>query len=76
MTDPCNHLPAEHRVVNLCDEMIHYPSEDYPCSCTGFRIGPSSEVCGECGHAASKHINVRMCRPANGDFCPCRTVIG
>ncbi len=75
MTDPCTHSDSEHHVVNVCEEVIHYPSEDYPCFCTGFAAGEDAK-CGPCGHAASKHMNVRICRPANGDFCACRTVIG
>lgn len=75
MTDPCPHTEVEHHIANICEVMIHYPSEDYPCVCTGFTAGESAAMCGQCGHARSKHVNVRMCRPASGDFCPCRRVI-
>jgi hypothetical protein len=44
--------------------------------CTGFEAGEDASVCKHCQHAREKHVNVRMCRPASGDFCPCRTVIG
>jgi hypothetical protein len=76
MSDPCTHSDSEHRVVNFCEEVIHYPSEDYPCNCTGFAAGPDRKTCSKCGHVAPKHKNVRLCKPANGEFCVCRTLIG
>ncbi|HSP17318.1 MAG TPA: hypothetical protein VLV78_21420 [Thermoanaerobaculia bacterium] len=76
MTDPCSHSDSEHHVVNVCEEVIHYPSEDYPCVCTGLSAGDKKSACERCGHPASKHQNVRICRPANGEFCVCRTIIG
>lgn len=75
MADPCAHSESEHHPVNVCEEIVHYPSEDYPCFCGGFRSGDTAAVCGQCGHAAAKHVNLRLCRPVSGDFCPCRTVI-
>jgi hypothetical protein len=74
MTDPCTHSDAEHHLVNVCEEVIHYPSEDYPCMCTGFAKG-SDGSCGGCQHAAAKHVDMRICRPATGEFCTCRSVI-
>lgn len=72
MTDPCAHSPVEHHVVNVCEEVIHYPSEDYPCSCPGYAEGLRRGMCGHCEHPESRHMTVRLCRPANGEFCPCR----
>ncbi len=76
MSDPCAHSDSEHRIVNECEEVIHYPSEDYPCVCTGFAAGSDANICAHCQHAAAKHIKVRICRPASGPVCLCRTVIG
>ena len=76
MADSCTHPDAEHRVANVCEEFIHYPSEDYPCSCPGFARGDNPAMCLHCEHPKSRHTTVRMCRPASGEFCPCRTVIG
>jgi len=76
MNDPCSHSAAEHQVVNVCDELIHYPSEYYPCTCGGFAPAAGSNVCARCEHPESRHATVRLCRPASGTFCPCRTVIG
>ncbi len=73
MTDPCMHADSEHHIVNVCEEFIHYPSEDYPCACHGFAPAGDPNVCAECEHPKSRHATVRLCRPASGEFCPCRT---
>ena len=75
MSDPCTHSDSEHHVVNVCEEVIHYPSEDYPCMCTGFAAAGNG-ACAACEHPAAKHVDMRLCRPATGEFCACRSVIG
>jgi len=71
----CAHTPAEHYVIQTCDQVIHYPSEDYPCLCSSFEPSPvEPEVCVLCEHALSRHSVTRICRPASGDFCGCRRV--
>ena len=71
----CVHAPSEHYVIQTCDQVIHYPSEDYPCLCSGFEPSPvEPEVCVLCEHALIRHAVVRVCGPASGDFCECRRV--
>lgn len=66
----CEHRPEEHQIVVVCQQVIHYPSEDYPCFCTG--LVAKGEVCASCEHAVSQHTRERVCRPASGEFCGCR----
>lgn len=75
MADPCRHTGSEHHVVNVCEEVIHYPSEDYPCSCTGFAAAADANACANCEHPKLRHATLRLCLPASGEFCACRTVI-
>ena len=70
MTICCEHSPEEHHVADVCHQMIHYPSEDYPCVCNG--LVAEANVCSACGHAAGQHTRERVCRPAGGEFCACR----
>ncbi len=67
----CEHKPEEHHVVELCHQVIHYPSEDYMCVCEGLVAG--GNVCASCGHSAGDHGRERICRPNDGAFCPCRS---
>jgi len=62
----CPHPEEEHRLLATCQEVIHYPSEDYPCLCEGFE-GERAK-CEECSHAREKHVVVRVCGK-----CECRT---
>jgi hypothetical protein len=39
----------------ICEEVIHYPSEDYPCLCERLVLDDSGKVCLECEHDARKH---------------------
>jgi hypothetical protein len=71
----CRHSDDEHSVVNICHEVIHYPSEDYPCICPGFDPDDAVETCVECNHSAAKHPTERICRPSSGDFCACRVAL-
>lgn len=67
----CPHPDEDHQILAMCEEVIHYPSEDYPCLCEGFT--GSSETCERCQHARDRHVTVRVCRPSSGEFCSCRT---
>jgi hypothetical protein len=71
----CKHSEEDHRVVNGCVEVIHYPSEDYPCVCESFDPDDAVERCITCGHPASKHPTLRVCRPASGEVCVCRVAL-
>lgn len=55
----CPHPDEEHDELLTCQEVIHYPSEDYPCLCEGFR---GTDVCDECGHRREVHHATRVCR--------------
>lgn len=61
----CEHPADEHHRVTACQEVTHYPSEDYPCLCTGFEGG---EACGVCHHPRASHVVTRVCAQ-----CECRT---
>ena len=69
MSRCCPHAEEEHQNLPTCQEVIHYPSEDYPCLCRGF-LG-DADLCLECDHPKRKHMVMRVCRPASGDFCDC-----
>jgi hypothetical protein len=66
----CEHKPEEHHVAGVCQQVIHYPSEDYPCFCTGLVV--QGDVCAACEHTVAQHIRQRVCRPEGGEFCGCR----
>ncbi|HVS31399.1 MAG TPA: hypothetical protein VMS98_08080 [Thermoanaerobaculia bacterium] len=70
----CAHGPAEHHVIQTCEQVIHYPSEDYPCLCSGFEQSAQPDVCMTCEHALARHAVMRVCRPDSDDFCECRLV--
>lgn len=42
----------------ICHEVIHYPSEDYPCLCERLLLDDAGKICMECGHDALKHTIV------------------
>jgi hypothetical protein len=69
MTNCCPHGEDEHHLVTVCQEVIHYPSEDYPCVCTS--SAAEEGACADCGHAGRSHVARRICRPADGDMCGC-----
>lgn len=71
MSRCCPHREDEHHVLPTCQEVIHYPSEDYPCLCHGFR--GDADLCLECDHPRRKHVITRVCRPGSGEFCACGT---
>lgn len=71
MTICCEHSPDEHQVVAVCQQVIHYPSEDYPCVCNGL-VAEGGNVCASCGHEVAQHKRERVCRPVGGEFCACR----
>jgi len=70
MTICCEHAPDEHQVMEVCHQVIHYPSEDYPCVCNG--LVASGGTCASCCHAVGQHARERVCRPRGGEFCACR----
>ncbi len=65
----CPHEEEQHQRLATCQEVIHYPSEDYPCLCTGYRGGGGT--CEECSHRKSAHVITRVCKPKSGEYCPC-----
>ena len=73
MSSCCPHPDADHQVVGTCQKVIHYPSEDYPCLCSGF--SGAGETCERCEHDRSQHSRARVCKPASGEFCACRTAL-
>lgn len=75
MTTCCSHSEDEHHVVSTCQEVTHYPSEDYPCLCNGFAAEQSSDRCARCGHARAVHSTAGVCKPASGGYCGCRRKI-
>ena len=44
----------------ICEEVIHYPSEDYPCLCERLVLDDSGKTCRECEHDARKHTTVTI----------------
>lgn len=42
----------------ICEEVIHYPSEDYPCLCERLVLDESGKICRDCEHDARKHTTV------------------
>lgn len=68
----CGHAESDHYVRDICEKVIHYPSEDYPCSCEKLQEG---DVCGGCGHERRLHKTIRRCRPAAGGFCSCKLTL-
>lgn len=69
MSRCCPHTEEEHQLLATCQEVIHYPSEDYPCLCVGFR--GAGARCEECEHAKTAHVVTRVCKPRNGEYCGC-----
>lgn len=71
----CGHPDADHKLRHACEEVIVYPSEEYPCNCE--RFAPSmSDDCISCGHQRAKHVVLVRCRPASGEICGCISRIG
>lgn len=69
MSDCCAHDETEHHLLAICQEVIHYPSEDYPCLCTG--LAGAGEQCSSCNHPRDSHQPQRVCRPLSGELCGC-----
>lgn len=66
----CGHLVDEHTTRRVCQVVIHYPSEDYPCHCGG--EGEIKDgACVECEHRATEHVRKRRCSPLSGELCAC-----
>ena len=76
MSACCPHQDEEHRLTNMCQDVIHYPSEDYPCLCIGFESGAQPTVCRNCEHRREAHVWARVCKPASGEYCACSKVVG
>jgi hypothetical protein len=64
----CPHSDEEHQLLQTCQEVIHYPSEDYPCLCPGYR---GTDLCENCNHPRAAHRIVRVCEPLSGEECRC-----
>jgi hypothetical protein len=62
----CPHPPEEHQLLATCQQVIHYPSEDYPCLCHGF--DGDADLCLACDHAKRHHVVTRVCAE-----CSCGT---
>jgi len=60
----------------MCQDVIHYPSEDYPCLCGGYESGEKSGVCRHCSHRRESHAFARVCKPASKEFCACSKIAG
>lgn len=58
----------------MCQDVIHYPSEDYPCLCIGFENGATQGKCRNCEHERESHAWARVCRPDAKDYCACSRV--
>ena len=50
-------------MAEICEEVIHYPSEDYPCLCYRLQLDDSGKICMQCGHAARKHSTTTSFSP-------------
>lgn len=72
MSRCCPHDDSAHHLLVSCMEVVHYPSEDYPCICHAFETSAEHERCGKCGHPAKSHQTASVCRPANGEVCGCQ----
>lgn len=59
MSRCCPHEDEQHRSLATCQDVIHYPSEDYPCLCTGFE--GEEKRCRKCEHARESHVVKRVC---------------
>jgi hypothetical protein len=71
----CGHPDSDHKLRHTCEEVIVYPSEEYPCGCE--RFAPSmSDDCITCGHVRAKHSVIVRCRPSSGEICGCISRIG
>jgi hypothetical protein len=71
----CGHPETEHKLRHACEELIIYPSEEYPCNCD--RYEPSmADDCLTCGHEKDKHQVIVRCQPASGELCSCMKRIG
>jgi len=74
-TCQCGHPDSDHKLRHTCDEVIVYPSEEYPCGCERFAASMSND-CITCGHLRTKHSVIVRCRPASGEICGCINRIG
>lgn len=70
----CPHPDSDHIAIEACQEVIHYPSEDYPCLCTGYVPG-EGEICQVCEHRHTSHKVTRVCRPESGELCACHDAL-
>jgi hypothetical protein len=75
MSACCGHREEDHHLTEVCQEVTHYPNEDYPCLCAGYEDGRQSGVCLRCEHRRDLHARARVCRPASDAYCACSRVI-
>lgn len=66
----CGHDLGDHVETSICQKVIHYPSEDYPCLCTGY-VATENGDCAECEHPVGLHVTVTRCKPPGGELCVC-----
>jgi hypothetical protein len=67
----CGHGVGDHQENSVCQKVIHYPSEDYPCLCSGFAAPAEGEDCTDCQHPRGLHVTVTRCKPSTGELCAC-----
>ena len=65
----CPHDDADHQVATICTDVIHYPSEDYPCLCEA--LTGDDEHCTTCEYRRTSHVVTRTCKPRDGGVCEC-----
>jgi len=65
MSACCPHPSDQHELHATCQQVIHYPSEDYPCLCHGFE--GDADVCLSCDHAKRQHVVTRVCKSCGCD---------
>lgn len=67
----CGHDEQEHPFAYACQEVVHYPSEDYPCVCSDYNQQADKPGVCQCGHERAKHVLQTMCRHRETEFCSC-----
>lgn len=74
-TCECGHSESDHKLKHACEELIIYPSEEYPCSCEKY-LASMADDCLTCGHEKAKHQVIVRCQPESGEICACLKRIG
>jgi hypothetical protein len=66
----CSHEPDRHELIGICREEVRYAHEELPCPCHEAADSATRGTCAGCGHAASSHSMIVICRPEEG-ICGC-----